>query len=573
MADLVIRGGTVVDGTGAPPVEADVAIAGGRITQVGRVADRGREEIDARGRLVTPGFVDIHTHYDGQAVWDSHLAPSAWHGVTTAVMGNCGVGFAPCRAADRDRLIELMEGVEDIPGPILHEGLDWRWETFPEYLDALDAKPRDIDICALVPHAALRVHVMGERGLALENANQADIAQMRAITAEAVRAGALGVSTSRTISHKTLKGDPTPTLRAQEEELHGLALGLRDAGGGLLELVSDWNTPDPATEFAIVRRVVEATGQPVVFSLTARHDRTEAWKELLALSDDAAARGLPIRPVFPPRPIGILLGLNGSQNPFAGCASYKAIAHLPAPARAAAMRDPTLRARLLSEDRISGSTFPLITRLSFERMFPFGDPPDYAPPRDASIAAIAAREARTAEEVAYDLLTADDGLGFIFAPLTNFADYTLSASAECLRHPNAIAGLSDGGAHVGFISDGSFPTFLLAYWARDGREATFPVEEIVRRLTSDTARAAGLRDRGVLRAGMKADVNVLDLATLGLDAPRMVADLPAGGRRLLQRARGYAATIVAGTVTYRDGAATGALPGHLVRAGRRPVPA
>ena len=568
MADLVIRGGMVVDGTGAAPIEADVAIEGGRIAAIGRIAERGREEIDARGRLVTPGFVDIHTHYDGQAVWDSHLAPSAWHGVTTAVMGNCGVGFAPCRAADREKLIELMEGVEDIPGPILHEGLDWRWETFPEYLDALDAKPRDIDICALLPHGALRVHVMGERGLALENASEADIARMREITAEAVRAGAFGVSTSRTISHKTLKGDPTPTLRAQEEELRGLALGLRDGGGGLLELVSDWNTPDPATEFAIVRRVVEATGQPVVFSLTARHDRTEAWKELLALSDAAAAQGLPIRPVFPPRPIGILLGLQGSQNPFSGCASYKEIAHLPAPARAAAMRDPALRARILSEDRISGSNFPLITRLGFERMFPFGDPPDYAPPREASIAAIAAREGRRAEDVAYDLLTADGGAGFIFAPLTNFADYSLGASAECLRHPNAIAGLSDGGAHVGFISDGSFPTFLLAYWARDGKEAVFPVEEIVRRLTSDTARAAGLTDRGVLKPSMKADVNVFDLKALTLEAPRMVNDLPAGGRRLLQRARGYTATIVAGAVTYRDGEATGALPGRLVRAGR-----
>lgn len=568
MADLVIRGGTVVDGTGAAPFEADIAIEGGRITAIGRVTDRAGEEIDARGRIVSPGFVDIHTHYDGQAVWDSHLAPSAWHGVTTAVMGNCGVGFAPCREADREKLIELMEGVEDIPGPILHEGLDWRWETFPEYLDALDAKARDIDICALLPHGALRVHVMGERGLALENANQADIAAMRALTAEAVRAGAFGVSTSRTISHKTLKGDPTPTLRAQEEELHGLALGLRDGGGGMLEMVSDWNTPDPATEFAILRRVVEASGQKAVFSLTARHDRTEAWKELLALSDAAAGDGLPIRPVFPPRPIGILLGLQGSQNPFAGCPSYKTIAHLPAPARAAAMRDPAIRAAILSEDRVAGSNFPLITRLGLERMFPFGDPPDYAPPQEASIAAMAGREGRSAEEVAYDLLTADDGAGFIFAPLTNFADYTLSASAECLRHPNAIAGLSDGGAHVGFISDGSFPTFLLAYWARDAKEQVFALPDIVRRLTSDTAQAAGLADRGVLKPGLRADVNVFDMTTLGLDAPRMVGDLPAGGRRLLQRARGYVATVVAGAVTYRDGQATGALPGRLVRAGR-----
>ena len=569
MADIVIRGGVVVDGTGAAPFEADVAMAGGRITAIGQVPERGATEIDARGKLVTPGFIDIHTHYDGQAVWDSHLAPSAWHGVTTAVMGNCGVGFAPCRAADRDKLIELMEGVEDIPGPILHEGLNWSWESFPEYLDALAARPRDMDICALLPHGAVRVHVMGERALNLENANQADIAAMRAITADAVRAGAFGVSTSRTISHKTLKGDPTPTLRAQEDELRGLAQGLRDGGGGLLELVSDWNTPDPATEFAMVRRVVEATGQPVVFSLTARHDRTEAWKELLALSDGAAASGLPIRPVFPPRPIGILLGLEGSQNPFSGCPSYKEIAHLPAADRAAAMADPARRARILSEDRIAGSNFPLISRLVFERMFPFGDPPDYAPPASASIAAMAAREGRCAEEVAYDLLIADAGRGFIFAPLTNFADYTLSASAECLRHPNAIAGLSDGGAHVGFISDGSFPTFLLSYWARDAKEAVFPVQEMIRRLTSDTARAAGLHDRGVLRAGMKADLNVIDFAALKLNAPRMVRDLPAGGRRLLQKPDGYIATIMNGEVTYRDGVATGALPGRLLRSAGR----
>ena len=564
--DLVIRGGTVLDGTGAPGFTADVAVADGRIVEVGRVAARGREEIAADGLTVTPGFVDIHTHYDGQAVWDSHLAPSALHGVTTAVMGNCGVGFAPVRPGTEGQLIALMEGVEDIPAPVLAEGLDFRWESFAEYMDVLDARPRDIDICALVPHAALRVYVMGERGLRLEDANQSDIAAMRGIVAEAVRAGAFGVSTSRTISHKTLAGDPTPTLRAQEAELTGLALGIRDAGVGFLELVSDWNTPDPATEFAMVRRVAEASGRPIVFSLTARHDRTEAWKELLALSDQAAADGLSIRPVFPPRPIGILFGLQGSQNPFSGTPSYKAIAALPVEQRAAAMRDPAVRARILSEDRIAGSNFPLITRLTFDRMFPFGDPPNYTPAKDDSVAAMATREGRSAEEVAYDLLTADGGAGFLFAPLTNFADYTLAASAECLRHPNAIVGLSDGGAHVAFISDASFPTFLLSHWSGAAKEARFPLAELVRRLTSDTARAAGLRDRGVIAPGMRADLNVLDAGALGLDAPRMVSDLPAGGRRLLQKARGYRATIVAGQVTYRDGEATGALPGRLVRA-------
>ncbi|MBV1797886.1 amidohydrolase family protein [Siccirubricoccus sp. G192] len=564
-ADLVIRGGTVLDGTGHEAFEADVAITNGRITAVGKVAGSGREEIAAKGRIVTPGFVDLHTHYDGQAVWDQHLAPSAWHGVTTAVMGNCGVGFAPVRSGDRDTLIELMEGVEDIPGPALAEGLDFQWESFSEFLDVLDAKPRDIDICALVPHAAVRVYVMGRRALELEPANQAEIATMRQIVGDAVRAGAFGFSTSRTISHKTLKGDPTPTLRAQEDELTGIALGLRDAGTGLLELVSDWNTPDPATEFAMVRRVAERSGRPIVFSLTARHDRTEAWRELLALSNQAAADGLPIRPVFPPRPIGILLGLQGSQNPFSGTESYKSIAHLPLEQRVAAMREPAMRARILSEDRIKGSNFPLITRLSFDRMFPFGDPPDYAPPRENSIAAIAARQAISAEAAAYDMLLADGGQGFLFAPLTNYADYTLDASAELLRHPNTIVGLSDGGAHVGFISDGSFPSFLLAYWGRDRREGTLPLADLVRRQTSDTARAAGLLDRGVLAPGMRADVNVIDFDALRLERPEMRWDLPAGGRRLLQRARGYDATIVAGAVTYRDGEATGALPGRLVR--------
>ncbi|GGC50388.1 amidohydrolase [Siccirubricoccus deserti] len=561
-ADLVIRGGTVVDGTGRAGFEADVAVKDGRIAAIGPGLPRGREEISAKGRLVTPGFVDIHTHYDGQAVWDSHLAPSAIHGVTTAVMGNCGVGFAPVHPGQEMKLIELMEGVEDIPAPVLSQGLDFKWQSFAEYLAVLDAKPRDIDICALVPHAAVRVYVMGERALALENANQGDIAEMRRIVAEAVDAGAFGFSTSRTISHKTLAGDPTPTLRAQEEELSGIAEGLRAGGKGFLEFVSDFNQPDPATEFGLIRRIVERSGRPAVFSLTARHDRTEAWKELLALSNQAAAEGVPIRPVFPPRPIGILMGLLGSQNPFSGTPSYKAIAHLPLAERVAAMRDPAMRARILGEDRFSGSNFPLLTRLSFERMFPFGDPPNYAPPKETSIAAQAARERRTPEEVAYDMLLADEGNSFIFCALVNYFNYDLEPSRELLRHPNTIVGLSDGGAHVGFISDGSFPTFVLAYW---GRERGLPVEELVRRQTSDTARAAGLADRGMLRVGMKADINVIDYDKLALERPGMLYDLPGGGRRLMQKARGYDATIVAGAITYRHGEATGALPGKLVR--------
>ncbi len=560
--DLVIRRGTVMDGTGGAARQADVAIAQGRIVAVGQVNGRGAEEIDAQGKLVTPGFVDIHTHYDAQAVWDDHMAPSAWHGVTTGVMGNCGVGFAPCKPGDRDKLVELMEGVEDIPGAALHEGLDWQWQSFPEYLTALERRPRDIDLGALLPHAAVRVFVMGQRALALEPATPADIAAMQAITTEAVKAGAFGVSTSRTISHKTLAGDYTPTLRALEAELTGLARGVAAGGRGFVEIVSDWLQPDPAGEFAMMRRIHDASGRPIVFSMTARHDRTEVWKELLALSDAAAAEGKSIRPVFPPRPIGILLGLTGTQNPFSGCASYRAIAHLPLAERVAAMRNPEVRARILGEDPVKDSVFPLIQRIGYARMFLFQDPPNYTPPQEASIEAIAAREGRTAPDVAYDMLLADQGRSFIFTALTNYADYTLNPSAECLAHPNTIMGLSDGGAHVGFISDGSFPSFLLAYWGRSGQ---FRLEDLVRRLTSDTAGAAGFTDRGVLAPGKLADVNIIDFDKLRLRRPDVVADLPAGGKRLMQKADGYVATIKTGAVTYRDGVATGALPGKLLR--------
>ena len=563
--DLVIRNGRIIDGTGAPGYAGDLAITDGRIAAIGQIDGTGAQEIDATGHLVTPGFVDIHTHYDGQAIWDSHLAPSSLHGVTTAVMGNCGVGFAPVRPGDHDKLIQLMEGVEDIPAPALHEGLDFAWESFADYLAALDRRPRDIDICAQLPHAALRVYVMGDRAIQLEPANRADIAQMRTLAAEAMRAGAFGFSTSRTISHKTLAGDHTPTLRAQEDELLGIALGLQDAGSGQLELVSDWNMPDAPTEFAMLRRIVEASGRPAVFSIGQRHDRPEAWKTLMALADQAASDGLAIRPVFPPRPIGILLGLEGSQNPFSGTPSYKSIAHLPLPDRVARMRDPAFRAQLLSEDRFTGSNFPLLPRLSFARMFGFTDPPNYAPPQSASIDAIAAREGRTAEDVAYDMLLQQDGRAYIFAPLVNYADYTLDASRSMLGHRNAIVGLSDGGAHVGFISDGSYPTFLLSYWGRDVGQDVFPIEELVRRQTSDTAHAVGLHDRGVLAIGKKADLNIIDFANLGMEFPQMAFDLPAGGRRLVQKARGYKATIKAGQITYRDGVPTGALPGILVR--------
>jgi len=563
---LVIRNGTIVDGTGAAAYEADVAVAGGKIVEIGKVAASGAEEIDARGKLVTPGFVDIHTHYDGQAVWDSHLAPSAWHGVTTAIMGNCGVGFAPCKPADREKLVELMEGVEDIPAPVMHEGLKWQWESFGEYLDALERNPRDIDIGALLPHAAVRVYVMGERAIRHEAATADDIAKMRAITADAVRTGAFGFSTSRTISHKSLKGDYTPTLKAHEDELAGIAMGMKDGGSGFLEIVSDWNTPDPATEFAMVRRVVEASGRTAVFSLTQRHDRSEFWKELLALSGSAARDGLSIRPVVAPRPIGILLGLEGSQNPFSGTPSYKRIADKPLAERVAIMRDPEFRRQLLSEDPVAGSTFPLIHRIGYKHMFRFGNPPCYSPKREDSIESIAAREGRTAPEVAYDILLEDEGRNFIYTPLVNYVSYDMSTPEAMLADKNAIMGLGDGGAHVGFILDAGFPTWMLTYWGRERHRWELP--EIVRRLTSDTASAAGLGDRGTIAVGKKADLNVIDYDKVSFGRPYVTFDLPAGGRRLLQKAEGYDATVVSGTVTYRNGEATGALPGQLVRGQR-----
>ena len=560
--DLVIRGGTVVDGTGREPIEADVGISGNRIAAVGTITARGAAEIDARGKLVTPGFVDIHTHYDAQAVWDDHLAPSSWHGVTTAVMGNCGVGFAPCKPGDRDKLIELMEGVEDIPGAVMNEGLRWEWETFGEYLDALDRKPRDVDVCALLPHAAVRVFVMGERALSLENANQGDIAQMREIAREAMAAGAFGFSTSRSLSHKTLRGDPTPTLRAQEEELAGIAQGLKDAGTGMLELVSEW-APDHHAEFAMLRRVVEGCGRPAVFTLTQRMSRPEVWRDLLRHADQAVADGLSIRPVFAPRAIGVLLGLTGSQNPFSGTATYKSIAHLPLADRVIRMRDPAVRAAILGDDPKAGNSFPLFHRLSWDIMYRFGNPPNYQPRAEDSLAAIAVREGRTPQEVAYDVLLESDGTDFIYTTLSNYAYHDLSMSETLLGNRNAIMGLGDGGAHVAFILDSGYQTWLLTHWGRTMNR--FPVQELVRRLTSDTATAAGLQDRGVLAVGKKADVNVIDWDRLGADKPYVVHDLPAGGKRLMQKVHGYEATIVSGQVTFREGEATGVLPGRLVR--------
>ncbi|CAN5690612.1 amidohydrolase family protein [soil metagenome] len=565
--DIIIRGGTVIDGTGQPGFAADVGLKDGKIQAIGVINETAAEEIDARGKIVIPGFVDIHTHYDGQATWDSHIAPSSWHGVTTVLMGNCAVGFAPCKAEDRERLIELMEGVEDIPRAAMHEGLDWTWRTFPEFLDRLDRTPHDIDIAALLPHAALRVYVMGERATHKEKATPEDIQRMREIAREAMQAGAFGFSTSRHMSHRTLAGEYIPTLRAAEEELTAIATGVQEAGAGLFEFISDWDCPSAKAEFELIKRIVEQTRVPVLFSMPQRHSRVGDFDELLALSDRTAAEGLPIRPVIAPRPVGVLLGLQGSQNPFSGCPSYKAIAHLPFAERAKAMSDPELRARILSEDPLKENTFPLAEQLKYHWMFPFGEPIDYEPTPAKSLEAIAAREGRTAPEVAYDFLISDEGRNFLLAPISNYANVNLDFFGEALRHPNTLLGLGDGGAHVGFVCDASFTTFLLTHWGRDRKDGRFPLTELVRRQTSDTADAMGLHDRGRIGVGKKADINVIDFDKLKLLRPYIVNDLPAGGKRLMQKAEGYVATIKSGVVIARNGEPTGALPGVILRGG------
>jgi len=561
--DLIIKNGTLVDGTGNKPELGDIALKDGFIAAVGKFQGKADKEIDAKNLIVSPGFVDIHTHYDGQAIWDSQLKPSSMHGVTTVVMGNCGVGFAPCKKEDRVKLVELMEGVEDIPAPVMHEGLDWQWETFEEYIQALEKNNLDIDVCALLPHAALRVYVMGQRAINHEVANDTDMLTMRKLAKEAVEAGAFGFSTSRTISHKSLKGEFTPTLRAHEDELTAIAMGLSDAGAGFMEIVSDWNEPDPETEFEVLKRIIKKSGRPVVFSCTQRHDRPEFWKDLMSMARQAQSEGLPIRPVVTPRPIGLLLGLKGSQNPFSGTETYKSIAHLPLDKRVIEMRQKHIKDKILSEDPIKGSTFPLITRIAYTKMYRFGSPPNYNPKPEDSIEALAKKNGVSSANLAYDILLENEGNNFIYAPLVNYADHTFEVCQKMLEDKNAIMGLGDGGAHVGFILDAGYPTWLISYWSVE--KQVFSMEETIRRLTSDTASAAGLKDRGLLKVGLKADLNIIDWKKVGSSDPFMVQDLPAGGRRLMQNTHGYVATIVSGKITYENGNSTAERPGSLVR--------
>jgi len=562
--DLVIRGGSVVDGTGGPSRTADVGIRDGVIVEVGRAEGTAAREIDADGALVTPGLVDIHTHYDGQATWTAELLPSVANGVTTVVMSNCGVGFAPVRPADHQRLIELMEGVEDIPGTALHEGLPWDWETFPEFLDSLDRRPHDIDVAAQVPHGPLRLYVMGERGAAREPATPDEIAEMGRLAAEAVRAGALGFTTSRTLNHKTSRGEPTPTLTAAREELVGIATAIGTTGAGALQLISDF--PDLDDEIGTMRAMVEASGRPLSMSLMQVHARPDVWRDVLEAITAANADGLVLRAQVATRAIGIVVGLAATINPLAKCPSFAPLTGRPLAEQVALLADPDRRAAILAE--YPNSTRGLTDNL--DRTFPLGERPDYEPGPSQSVAAMASRAGVRPEELLYDLLTSDGGQRLLYVPIINFAGGDLSAVAEMLAHPHTIPGLGDGGAHVGIISDGSFPTTLLAHWGRDRtRGDRFPIEWLVRRHTRDTAEAVGLLDRGVVAPGYKADVNVIDFAALGVCAPRMVYDLPAGGRRLMQPATGYLHTVCAGTVVQSDGSRTGDAGGRLVRGPQR----
>jgi N-acyl-D-aspartate/D-glutamate deacylase len=567
MHDMVIRGGTIVDGTGRPAFEGDVAIDNGRITAVGKVSAGGREEIDARGKLVTPGFVDIHTHYDGQATWDPVLAPSSWHGVTSIVMGNCGVGFAPAAPDRHDWLIGLMEGVEDIPGTALAEGIDWQWESFPEYLDALEKMPRTVDVGTHVPHGAVRAYVMGDRGARNEAATPEDIEAMATIVEDGLRAGALGFSTSRTMLHRAVDGEVVPGTYANRDELLGIGQGIARAGHGVFEMASDLNPC--AEEFAWMKDLSIQTGLPVSFALLQSPLDDEGWRDQLARTDAANRDGARVTAQIALRGTGVVMNWRTTVHPFITRASWKAIADRPWDEQLAALKDPDFRARLLADpverpEIENGLTDILLHGWAMQ--FPLSDDPDYEPAREASIAGIAERERRDAQAVAYDLMTADEGRGFIYLPILNYADGHLDHVRELLHHPATVVSLSDGGAHCGVICDAASPTFMLTHWARDRKRGErIPLELAVQRQTSHTAAMYGLNDRGRLAPGLVADVNVIDFDRLRLHKPFIAYDLPAGGRRLLQTAEGYVATVKSGVVTFRDGRHTGAVPGKLIR--------
>jgi N-acyl-D-amino-acid deacylase len=570
--DLCIRNGTIVDGLGGEPYVGDVAIADGVIAAVGAVDGEAMRELDATGLLVTPGFIDLHTHYDGQAIWSDRMVPSSAHGVTTALMGNCGVGFAPCRPEDHDVLVDVMAGVEDIPGVVMVDGLPWTWETFPEFLDALDAGKRDIDVAAYLPHSPLRVYVMGQRGVDREPATAEDLAQMRKLAAEAVEVGAMGFASSRLTLHKSESGVPIPSFDAGHDEIEAIARGVKDAGGGLIQFVPDLVAGDYEPALQTVFDVAADVGLPVTFTLAIGNAGDPFFEEGLNLVEKANAAGGEVSAQVFPRPIGLVIGLELSGNPFVLYPSYRELAHLPLAERVAEMRKPEVRERILADTPASDGHPLMFAVQAWDWMFPLGEPPNYEPDASDSIAARARARGVTPIEEAYDRVLDDDGHAMLLITLANFRDASLDTVATLFGRDDVVLGLGDGGAHYGMICDASFPTYMLAHWARDRTSGRLSVAEAVRELTTVPARVAGLADRGRIAVGYKGDVNVIDHGAVRLHRPVVARDLPGGGRRLDQSADGYVATVVSGEVIAENGVPTEARPGKLVR-GRQPAPA
>jgi N-acyl-D-amino-acid deacylase len=570
--DLLIKGGTIVDGLGGEPYVGDVAVKDGVVAAIGTVSDHAAREIDATGLLVTPGFVDLHTHYDGQAIWSDRMTPSSAHGVTTAVMGNCGVGFAPCRRQDHDVLVDVMAGVEDIPGVVMVDGLPWDWETFPEYMDALESRERDIDVAAYLPHSPLRVYVMGQRGVECEPATAEDLAKMRALAKEAIETGALGIASSRFVLHKTAGGAQIPTYNAAREEIDALARGVADGGGGLIQFIPDIPAGGYESVLQQVFEVAHDAGLPVTFTMTTGNAGDPIWPDAFTLIEKFTSAGTDITAQMFPRPIGLVIGLELTGNPFVLYPSYREIADLPLTERVAQMRKPEVRARILADQPTApGHPFMFLTQM-WEWMFPLGEKPDYEPDRSQSILARATAKGISPIEEAYDRVLDDNGHAMLLVAIGNYENNSLDTVGQLLRRDDVVLGLGDGGAHYGMICDASYPTFVLTHWARDRASGRMSVAEAVRQLTSVPARVAGLADRGRIGVGYKADLNVIDHAGLTLHRPVVTYDLPAGGRRLDQTADGYVATIVSGEVIAQNGAPTDARPGRLVR-GRQAAPA
>ena len=571
MHDIVIRGGTIIDGTGRAPFTGDVAIAGSRLVGVGGKQGPGRREIDADGLLVAPGWVDVHTHYDGQAMWDPLLAPSCWHGVTTVMFGNCGVGFAPVKKEHRGALMDLMEGVEEIPNPVLAAGLTWEWESFPEFMDALERRPRAIDIAAQFAHLPLRVYVMGDRAIRREPATADDIAEMRKLTIEALRAGAFGFTTSRTDSHKTSDGELVPSRDADAEELLGIGSALTATGSGAFGINSDFDDED--YEFAWMTKLARDTGRPVWFLLTDRYQDPPRWRRLLKGVHDARAAGLSMTAQIAGRPIGVMMGIGTALNPFTVRPSYREIEPLPLAEQRVRLRDPEVRRRILAEqpsqaevEKLSQFRQAVVDR--WDIFFAMGNPPDYEPAPEKSVAAIAARTGRPPDEAAYDYITGPEGQ-YLWFPVVNYVTGDHEPIREMLNDPACLLGLSDGGAHCTSVVDAGLPTFMLTHWARDrSRGPKLPLETMIKRQTSETADFFGLSDRGRLAPGLRADVNLIDYDRLQVRKPELVHDMPANGRRFVQRVEGYETTVAAGTPIFERGEHTGALPGRLIRAGR-----